>query len=125
MNKLGKGLLVPAIMAVGLVIPAQADAAREVRTLNDGWSFAMQGDKDFKPVNVPHTWNSDAYQTRDYVRGTGIYRRTVKLPADMQGKRVLLRPTARQPIRWCASMAKLSVRMSEATPRIFLTSPHI
>lgn len=39
------------------------------RSLNDGWTF------EGTPVNLPHTWNADAYTVKDYQKGTFTYER--------------------------------------------------
>ena len=38
-------------------------------TINDGWTFEKQ------PVNLPHTWNTDAYTKKDYLKGCFTYER--------------------------------------------------
>lgn len=61
-------------------------SARTIRCLNDGWIFNMEGDTVTETVSVPHCWNADAYSTRDYRRGTGIYRRQLSIPAPENGR---------------------------------------
>ena len=52
-------------------------------SINDGWQFKMGDDTEWTAVNLPHTWNTDAYTEKDYRKGKGIYRRVLSLtPAD-------------------------------------------
>ncbi len=70
-----------------------ATAARPqttVRGLNDGWDYSDDG-KAWQPISLPHTWNTDAYSTKDYRRGKGYYRRKLAIPNGEAGKRYLLR----------------------------------
>jgi hypothetical protein len=48
-----------------------AESYAQVRTLNDGWSFSA----DQGVVNLPHTWNTDAYTVKDYTKGCFSYER--------------------------------------------------
>lgn len=76
-------------------------AQRDTRTLNDGWRF-YKGEcsnafsTDFKDnhwetVNLPHTWNADAYTIQNYYMGTGWYRRSLSLPSAWKDKQVFLK----------------------------------
>lgn len=81
-----------------------AFAQRESRTIDDGWLFRLGESPDdggsaagtggWTAVNLPHTWNTDAYDVRDYYRGTGWYRRDILLPPHWQGRRIVLRMDA-------------------------------
>lgn len=64
---------------------------RQIESINDGWRFYkghMEGavnisfdDTDWKKITIPHTWNAqDAYQTKDYYRGIGWYRKALFVP---------------------------------------------
>lgn len=56
--------------------------ARSV-SLNDGWLFRQTSTEDWKPVNLPHSWNEDAYQVKKYCKGKSFYRRQLDLlPSD-------------------------------------------
>ena len=80
-------------------------AQREVQTLNDSWKF-LQGetaelptsvtydDSRWQEIHLPHTWNTDAYTEKDYYRGAGWYRRSLKLPEGWQEKQIFLRMDA-------------------------------
>lgn len=75
-------------------------AQRISRTLNDSWQFRkgvpaaspaeLPEDEAWETVNLPHTWNTDAYTAKEYYRGTGWYRRPLDLPQQWQGKRIFL-----------------------------------
>ena len=41
----------------------------QVTSLNDGWTF------EGAPINLPHTWNVDAYTVKDYRKGSFTYER--------------------------------------------------
>lgn len=67
-----------------------AVTAREALSINDGWKFHSDIDTAKTSVHLPHSWNADAYSTRDYYRGKGYYVRTVAVPEDFIGKRIYL-----------------------------------
>lgn len=76
-------------------------AQREYKTLNDGWKFlkgecieasdSAFNDSGWESVNLPHTWNADAYAAKNYYRGPGWYRRSVVIPQVWAGKQVFLK----------------------------------
>lgn len=37
-------------------------AQREAKDINDNWEFRKPGDAQWEPVNLPHTFNLDAYR---------------------------------------------------------------
>ena len=56
--------------------------ARSV-SLNDGWIFRHTSADNWEPVNLPHSWNGDAYLKKDYCKGKFIYKRQLNLlPSD-------------------------------------------
>lgn len=58
-------------------------AFSSVVSLNDGWLFCAPDSEEWTAVNLPHTWNEDAYVVKDYLRGKGVYSRQLTLsPAD-------------------------------------------
>lgn len=79
----------------------QAYAQRECQTFNEGWRFywgdcetafkVMFDDSEWESVHLPHTWNSDAYEHKDYLRGVGWYRKRFTIPEAWQGKRIFLK----------------------------------
>lgn len=75
-------------------------AGRTVQSLNDGWKFRIGSqlitDKetaatDWTLVSLPHTWNTDAYATKDYYQGKAWYKRNLYVPAEWRGRSVFLR----------------------------------
>ena len=76
-------------------------AQREYKTINDGWKYwkgectgaadSTFNDSGWMHVNLPHTWNADAYVEKDYYQGTGWYRRSVTIPSVWTGKRIFLK----------------------------------
>lgn len=79
------------IITLCAAMAASGAEARHIMSINDGWRYAAEGDSTTTAVHLPHCWNSDAYSTRDYRRGTGTYTRKIAVPADMAGQRVVLR----------------------------------
>lgn len=69
----------------------QVFAQREVKTINDNWEFKKPQDSQWVSVNIPHTYNLDAYQGRNYYQGTAQYRRILTLPEIKQGYRYYLK----------------------------------
>lgn len=55
-------------------------AQREMKTINDGWDFKKQGEEKWNSVNIPHTFNLDAYSGRHYYQGKALYRKLLYLP---------------------------------------------
>lgn len=55
-------------------------AQKNIKSLNDGWSFRYpDSGAEWVLVSLPHTYNLDAYSTRDYYKGEGEYRRNLKI----------------------------------------------
>lgn len=89
------------ILLLLLFCSIAALAQREMHTINDGWRFfrgdcpeAAQptwDDSRWTAVHLPHTWNTDAYETKDYYQGKGWYRRALDIPAEWNGKQVFLK----------------------------------
>lgn len=82
-----KGLL--AIMAIFVLTSLQAQ--REMKTINDNWEFRKSTDESWESVNLPHTFNQDAYQQRNYYQGKGLYRRILTLPEIVAGRRYYMK----------------------------------
>ena len=61
-------MTVRSILLCLLTLSGSATRA-QVKTLNDGWTF------EGKAVNLPHTWNTDAYMVKDYRKGCFVYER--------------------------------------------------
>lgn len=66
-------------------------AQREAKTINDNWEFKKPQDKQWTSVNIPHTYNLDAYQGRNYYQGKAQYRRILTLPEIKSGYRYFLK----------------------------------
>lgn len=92
-----KTLLLILLSLIFLPLSAQT----ERMTINNGWLF-HQGDSqnaekvgtdcsDWEKVNIPHSWNLDAYTVKNYYQGIGWYRRTLTIPEQWRGKRLYLR----------------------------------
>lgn len=66
--------------------------ARDVYSLNRGWTFSTRRTFHSVTVNLPHTWNNDAMMGKsDYYRGEGYYDRQLNVPAEWNGRRLFVR----------------------------------
>lgn len=66
--------------------------ARDVYSLNRGWTFSTRRTFHNVTVNLPHTWNNDAMMGKsDYYRGEGYYDRQLNVPAEWNGRRLFVR----------------------------------
>lgn len=63
-----------------LWVAVSLSAQREMKTINDGWEFRKPADTEWTSVNIPHTFNLDAYRRPNYYQGKGLYRRVLTLP---------------------------------------------
>ncbi len=87
------------VLSLFTLFPAYAQ--RQSQTINDSWKFLREecpaaadsafDDHSWTDIHLPHTWNTDAYTEKDYYRGTGWYRRTLRLPQEWQGKQLFLK----------------------------------
>ncbi len=66
-------------------------AQRSLKTINDGWLFKKAGTEKWQSVNLPHTYNQDAYTTMNYYMGKASYRKEFAWPELPQGKRCFLK----------------------------------
>lgn len=98
---------------------AVSAAGRHAVSLNDGWRFAFGGDTVSSAVRLPHSWNSDAYETRDYRRGRGVYTRDISIPQSSAGKRIYLK------LDGAANKCEVSVDGVPAGKRVGAYSSHI
>lgn len=78
-----------AIVVIFVVTSLQAQ--REMKTINDNWEFRKSIDESWESVNLPHTFNIDAYQQRNYYQGKGFYRRTLVLPEIVAERRYYMK----------------------------------
>ena len=77
MNRIFRYLLCIALLAM-----AFEASARDVYSLNRGWTFSTGRNHQGVAVNLPHTWNNDAMTGKsDYFRGEGYYDRMVTVLA--------------------------------------------
>lgn len=78
--------LLTSILVSGFASTGAADS-RIVRNLNDGWTFKKYNDSIAVDVHLPHCWNAhDAYETKEYYRGKGIYSTILNIPKSLTGK---------------------------------------
>lgn len=77
--------------AVALCLFLNANAQRSAVTINDNWQFRMPDEKQWHSVNLPHTYNDDAYSSSRYYQGKGLYRKALAIPDEKDGKRYYLK----------------------------------
>lgn len=88
------------LLSLSLLAAALVHAQAEKISLNENWRFHLGdiptasatyfNDADWEMLNLPHTWNTDAYTVKDYHQGTGWYRHALTIPAAWQAKRLYL-----------------------------------
>ena len=66
--------------ALALFAFINAFAQRSEKTINAGWMFKLDAEKTFAWVNIPHTYNLEAYNVLNYYRGKAEYRKTLSIP---------------------------------------------
>lgn len=76
---------------VVMFVVTSLQAQREMKTINDNWEFRKSIDESWESVNLPHTFNIDAYQQRKYYQGKGFYRRTLVLPEIVAERRYYMK----------------------------------
>lgn len=76
---------------VVMFVVTSLQAQREMKTINDNWEFRKSIDESWESVNLPHTFNIDAYQQRNYYQGKGFYRRTLVLPEIVAERRCYMK----------------------------------
>ena len=108
---------------VALLLATMVQAQTEKMSINDSWRFHLGDvtdaastvvqDKDWDHINLPHTWNTDAYTVRNYHQGIGWYRKMLQVPQRWQGKRIYLyfEEVNREPVvyHWTYKMDEISV----------------
>jgi len=67
------------------IVGTTASAQSAVQSLNDGWAFS-EDNVHWQAIALPHTWNTDAYTTRDYKQGKYSYKRILRIPIDTNDK---------------------------------------
>ncbi|MDO4318983.1 MAG: glycoside hydrolase family 2 TIM barrel-domain containing protein [Bacteroidales bacterium] len=98
---------------------ASTVAARETYLINDGWSFISDRDTIAVSVRLPHSWNTDAYATRNYHRGTGVYTRDLTIPQSAEGQRIYLK------FDGAANSSAIAIDGKTVATHIGAYSPHI
>lgn len=84
-----------------LAVTAPAMAQREKHTINDGWKFHKgdagteavaigYDDSKWERINIPHTWNTEAYVVKNYYRGIGWYRKQFTVLPEWKNRQVFL-----------------------------------
>lgn len=81
------------LLASVIALPATTDVAgrRHITTLNDGWLFQAPNSENTEAVSIPHSWNSDAYRVKDYLRGTGVYEKRLTTDFSDSTRRYIIR----------------------------------
>ena len=79
------------LAAIAVMSASTLQAQREMKTINDSWEFRKPTETEWEMVNLPHTYNLDAYQQPNYYQGKGIYRRTLTLPEVIPHRRYYLK----------------------------------
>ena len=87
MNK--RFLLLTAALCSFMAVPILAQ--REAKTINDNWEFKKLAENHWTSVDLPHTYNLDAYQGRNYYQGKAEYRRILTLSEVIPGRRYFLK----------------------------------
>lgn len=91
-----KKIFITAFFESVLLLAATIDGlpanARTARSLNDGWIFRKIQDTVATSVHLPHCWNAqDAYSSREYYRGKGVYSKSLHISNDNLKKRHFLK----------------------------------
>ena len=101
MKKLGLKIILILCFAVLIFVPNSN--AREVISINKDWNFNVgvqlprglgwgSGRTSTDTVNLPHTWNSADFMSKDgYYRGYGSYSKVLEIPKEYEGKRLFLK----------------------------------
>lgn len=84
-----------AVTLFSIVIPYLSYSQVDRMSINDGWLFSLDCDslenrRQWERINLPHTWNTDAYEVMDYHKGTGYYTKSFALPSLWKNKRLYL-----------------------------------
>lgn len=116
-------LMGAATFAIG-VITADAEVTsdqqgRIITSINHGWKFRSERDSLFEKINIPHSWNKDAYTTKNYFRGKGIYQRPLTVNAADDNRRYFLK------LDGAATRSEISVNRKSVGSHTGAYSPHI
>lgn len=79
------------LMMTGVFCSVRAEN-RTVQSFNDNWFFQLKNTTETEQVQLPHTWNTDAYQTNEYARQSAFYKKKFRLSSEQfAGKRLYLK----------------------------------
>lgn len=78
-------------LILSAAVCASAWGARDVRSINDGWSFRLPSDSVWTTVNLPHNYSLDAYSTRHYYKGKGFYSKVLRIDSLDTSRRYFIR----------------------------------
>lgn len=80
-------------LSVGVVVLSALtlSAQKTVEGINDAWSFRFPEKTEWVSVSLPHTFNSDAYVSKDYYKGKGEYVRNLEIAEIDSARRYFLR----------------------------------
>lgn len=95
------------VVGMYMLFVFSVSAQKSVESINDGWSFRFPNQTEWSTVSLPHTYNSDAYFSRDYYKGKGEYIRNLKVLDVDSSRRYFLKIDAAN------KAAKLSVNGNE------------
>lgn len=94
-------IIIYCIISIFILISSSSYAQRHVESINSGWkfykgdientSFVNINDTKWETVNIPHTWNTDAYILKDYYRGIGWYRKNLIVPDTKKEKQIFIK----------------------------------
>lgn len=83
------------LFIIFLIFPYQTIySQREIVSINDNWKFSesnSDANDHWENVNIPHTWNRDAYSTRNYKRGAHWYKKQLFIAKEKEDKALYLR----------------------------------
>lgn len=93
--------IITTTMCLTTVTTFATEFERDIVQINNGWKFKFnQGssfgtdidDSAWAQVDLPHTWNAEdgVDSGSNYARGKGMYRKTVTIPAEFEGKRIYI-----------------------------------
>lgn len=72
-------------IVIAAAVSATAMAERKQTLINSQWTF--NGNEN---VNIPHTWNTDAYTVKDYAQGNFTYTKEIFIDGSEKGRRLFL-----------------------------------
>lgn len=82
MNRIFKTTLLASLLTLyaGASAAEATKPGREKVSINDNWEFKLPDADMWEAVNIPHTYNQDAYRGTKYYRGKAQYRRRLNMP---------------------------------------------